>query len=82
MVRDPRFELHAIFVLFLICHIYVVSPQARGLVLAMLEADPSKRISAKDALQHPWISRRTERVPNPIDPLAKDFSVGAACTIS
>jgi len=41
------------------CSIYsTVSLDARDLVGQMLERDPKKRISARDALQHPWIVNR------------------------
>ena len=33
-----------------------VSSQAKDLVEKMLQKDPSKRITAKEALQHPWLS--------------------------
>ena len=32
-----------------------VSDDAKNLVKQMLEHDPAKRISAGDAIQHPWI---------------------------
>jgi serine/threonine protein kinase len=34
-----------------------VSDDARDLVLKMTKADPGERFSAKDALQHPWMTR-------------------------
>jgi serine/threonine protein kinase len=33
----------------------LVSEEARDLIRQMLKAQPSDRISAKNALQHPWI---------------------------
>ena len=38
-----------------------VSLEARDLVERMLERDPKKRISAKEALEHPWIVTRAPR---------------------
>ena len=35
----------------------LVSDDARDLVLKMTKADPRERLSAKDALQHPWMVR-------------------------
>jgi len=32
-----------------------VSPEAKNLVRSMMEPDPSRRLSAREALQHPWI---------------------------
>jgi serine/threonine protein kinase len=40
-----------------------VSPEARQLVAAMLERDPAARISAPDALAHPWLARALGAVP-------------------
>jgi serine/threonine protein kinase len=37
----------------------LVSDDARDLVLKMTKADPSERLSAKEALQHPWMARWT-----------------------
>jgi calcium/calmodulin-dependent protein kinase I len=34
-----------------------ISPEAKDLVNKLLVKDPAQRISAKDALQHPWFSR-------------------------
>ncbi|KAL3907156.1 MAG: hypothetical protein SGILL_008985, partial [Bacillariaceae sp.] len=38
-----------------------ISDLAKDLVSKMLEADPMKRLSAKNALQHPWLTQMTER---------------------
>ena len=32
-----------------------VSPEAKDLVKKLMDIDPSRRISADDALKHPWI---------------------------
>ena len=32
-----------------------VSPEAKDLLMSLLEKEPELRISVKDALQHPWI---------------------------
>lgn len=65
--------------------------EARDLVQQMLERDPDKRISAKDALQHPWIVNRTSS--SDVTPLMEGLNIddnevvdiameeGAACTI-
>mmetsp|Transcript_38952 Transcript_38952/g.43069 ORF Transcript_38952/g.43069 Transcript_38952/m.43069 type:complete len:785 (-) Transcript_38952:464-2818(-) len=58
-----------------------VSPEARGLVENMLEVDPNKRISASEALKHPWISSRMYDNPCPQNP-PTGFADGAACSIS
>lgn len=34
-----------------------VSPEAKDIVKKMLEYEPGKRISAEDAIQHPWIKK-------------------------
>lgn len=63
----------------------LVSADARELVQAMLLADPSKRISAKDALKHPWIVNKGEGSADTQKALvssSQDYSEGAACTIS
>jgi len=57
-----------------------VSNEARELVQAMLEVDSKKRISASDALKHPWISSKAGEVIAGISLL--DSADGAACTIS
>ena len=36
-----------------------VSDEAKDLVQRLLELDPKKRISAADALMHPWLVLRT-----------------------
>ena len=34
------------------------SPECRDIVTKMLTMDPKKRISSKEALQHPWIQQK------------------------
>mmetsp|Transcript_6011 Transcript_6011/g.12591 ORF Transcript_6011/g.12591 Transcript_6011/m.12591 type:complete len:729 (-) Transcript_6011:177-2363(-) len=38
-----------------------VSPEARTLVDSLLQADPDKRLSADEALQHEWLALRTKK---------------------
>jgi serine/threonine protein kinase len=45
-------------------HIQLVSFEARDLVQKMMEPDPKNRISAEDALKHPWIVNGTMHPPN------------------
>ncbi|XP_065888605.1 calcium/calmodulin-dependent protein kinase type II delta chain-like isoform X2 [Dysidea avara] len=40
-----------------------VSQDAKNLIKIMLELDPSQRITAEDALRHPWITKRESLVP-------------------
>lgn len=70
-----------VFVSYSLSLIALVSLGARELVEAMLKADPKKRISAKGALQHPWVNSHTESTTVPSNS-AKKFVDGAACTIS
>jgi len=35
-----------------------ISAEAKDLVMAMLTVDPRKRISATEALLHPWVTRK------------------------
>lgn len=39
-----------------------MSPSAKDLVSRLLEKDPYKRISAADALAHPWFHTSKEKV--------------------
>lgn len=39
-----------------------VSEEARDLICQMLKADPKDRITAKDALDHPWVARHRSHV--------------------
>lgn len=39
----------------------IVSLEARDLAQKMLERDPTQRVSAKDALEHPWIVNRVTK---------------------
>jgi len=41
-----------------------LSPEARDLAQGMLQKDPQRRLSAVEALQHPWFSLNA---PLPID---------------
>jgi len=41
-------------------HFEKVSPEAKDLIKRFLHKDPSKRISLKDAITHPWIQKREE----------------------
>ena len=41
-----------------------ISPEARDLVGQMLKADPTERITAKDALEHDWIVRLEQKHKN------------------
>ncbi len=74
---------------FLSKHFYfsnLVSVEGRDLVEKLLTKDPSKRISAKKALGHPWITRRALRMQNPIpqedqNDQTEDVN-NCACTIS
>lgn len=59
---------------------FPVSNEARDLVQAMLEVDSKKRISASDALKHPWISSKAGEVIAGTSSL--ESADGAACTIS
>ena len=35
-----------------------ISPEAKDLVQKMLVVDPTNRLSATEALQHPWVTRK------------------------
>ena len=48
--------------LFLICYCYSVSLEGRDLVEKLMTKDPSKRINARKALEHPWLTRRALRM--------------------
>jgi len=39
-----------------------VSAEARGFIRSLLEVDPSKRLTAQQALEHPWIARSRENI--------------------
>lgn len=67
---------------FFICP--VVSLEGRDLVEKLLDKDPTKRIDASKALQHPWITRRASRMTQ-ATPQGDDDSFNAndfACVIS
>lgn len=50
-----------------------ISPQARQLVERMLDRNPATRISAADALQHPWLCATLGFTPTP----SSDTAAGA-----
>lgn len=39
-----------------------ISPEAIDLIKKLLELDPERRITAKEALKHPWINPNTKKV--------------------
>lgn len=45
-----------------------LSDLAQGFVKALLVFEPSERASAKEALEHPWISNRSTHIETVIDP--------------
>lgn len=69
-----------------------ISPEARDLVLKLTAVNPGHRISAKEALQHPWITRQGENLENQEALKAADVHIhrdsssdrteDGACTIS
>mmetsp|Transcript_30813 Transcript_30813/g.45567 ORF Transcript_30813/g.45567 Transcript_30813/m.45567 type:complete len:797 (+) Transcript_30813:267-2657(+) len=59
-----------------------VSQEARELVQAMLEVDSKKRVSASDALKHPWILSKAGEVMPGVRVSSSDSADGAACDIS
>lgn len=59
-----------------------VSQEAIDLVKRMMEADPSERISAQNALDHPWISNHARPVPAQTITGDQITTGGSACTIS
>ena len=68
-----------------------ISDEARDLVLKMTKDDPRERLSASDALQHPWFKRHdrneldhslTKGGRNTIHLSAEDHPDGGACVIS
>ena len=40
-----------------------VTPEAKDLINKMLTINPAKRVTATDALKHPWICVRVTRTP-------------------
>ena len=44
----------------MVCFELKVTADAKNLIDKMLSVDPAKRINAKEALNHPWISQREE----------------------
>jgi calcium-dependent protein kinase len=43
-------------------HWYKTPPDARDFTAALLQKDPEKRMTAEEALQHPWIQRHLKSV--------------------
>uniref|UniRef100_M4B4N3 Uncharacterized protein n=1 Tax=Hyaloperonospora arabidopsidis (strain Emoy2) TaxID=559515 RepID=M4B4N3_HYAAE len=44
-----------------------ISPSARDLIQKLLEIDPNKRLSAEQALQHPWLRNQYQVSPEPME---------------
>jgi serine/threonine protein kinase len=59
-----------------------VSLEGRDLVEKLLISDPSKRMEASKALQHPWITRRNRDVKEQGDDADSFQAEGFACAIS
>jgi serine/threonine protein kinase len=74
------FRTNARFIYDELIHVLVSSP-ARNLVQAMLERDPNKRISAQQALMHPWITSHYAPCKLPSNKEWNGVVTGAACTI-
>ena len=67
----------------LLCHVgrrtplLSISAAARDLLGQLLEVDPKKRLSAAEALRHPWLGL-TPATPKPVPvPVAKEESMRA-----
>ncbi|KAG1704163.1 hypothetical protein DVH05_006172 [Phytophthora capsici] len=43
-----------------------ISPSARDLIKKLLETDPNKRLSAEQALKHPWLRNQSQLSPEPM----------------
>ncbi|CAH0482586.1 unnamed protein product [Peronospora belbahrii] len=43
-----------------------ISPSARDLIQKLLEIDPNKRLSAEQAMQHPWLRNQSQVSPEPM----------------
>jgi serine/threonine protein kinase len=68
-------------VFFVLLLLVAVSLEARDLVERTLERDPMKRISAKEALEHPWIVTRAP--PTVVTDSSKSLTEeGPTCTVS
>jgi calcium-dependent protein kinase len=48
-----------------------ISDEAMSFTKALLEKDPAIRLTAQDALRHPWIERNTQQRPLTFDPSVK-----------
>jgi serine/threonine protein kinase len=62
-----------------------VSPEAKDLLRSMLAKDPKQRISAKDALQHPWITKNSTTIhdiPTQLPQTLSGLPSDGACVIS
>jgi len=63
-----------------------ISREARDLIRKMLKADPDERITAKDALEHPWIQefgyQKTSEIDTNLQLLLADAPDAGACHIS
>lgn len=62
-----------------------VSAEAKDLLLQMMQTDPTKRIDARQALQHPWVATHFE--PEELDrsmsiPSDEVARTDAACVVS
>jgi len=44
-----------------------ISPDGKDLMKRLLQQDPKKRISAEDALKHPWFKLKDSDIPMKID---------------
>ena len=73
-----RLIIYCVSVLVLID--LLVSIEGLDLIEKMLQRDPTKRITARDALLHPWITRRARHTK---DDKPHVFSLdGVACCIN
>jgi serine/threonine protein kinase len=53
-----QWKLKCNYLEFMDCFELKVTADAKNLIDKMLSVDPAKRINAKEALNHPWISQR------------------------
>ncbi|GBF90932.1 CDPK-related kinase-like [Raphidocelis subcapitata] len=59
-----------------------ISPEARALVAALLQRDPAARITAAEALAHPWLRRALGYAPQPSSGAAAAGGGGGAKALS